>query len=72
MLGRHVRDAVEADPALRADADWAFVTRADGDLTKADDVDRIFKRHQLQQPRRRCNRCLRHGRQNRWLYRRDH
>ena len=46
MLGRHVRDAVEADPALRADADWAFVTRADGDLTKADDVDRIFKRHQ--------------------------
>ena len=46
MLGRHVRDIVDADPALRADADWAFVSRADGDLTKADDVDRIFKTYQ--------------------------
>ena len=46
MLGRHVREAVEADPALTAAADWAFLTRADGDLRVRADVDRIFKRHQ--------------------------
>jgi CDP-6-deoxy-D-xylo-4-hexulose-3-dehydrase len=46
MLGRHVQDVVARDPAMRADADWAFVTRRNGDLTRYDEVTHIFKKYQ--------------------------